>query len=183
MLPAAVGSFLYPFGKRPMCRKLWIYPQYILGFTIAWPAVIGRAAILGREETFAETLEASIPLCNMVFFWTIFLNTAYSYQDVVDDRKMGVNSFYNVLGQRIHLLLWLLLLPIAVSMPRYLQQFHSLWLWASWGCVWTFSLLRQITRFDAKNPASGGSLHVDNFLLGTWTIGACAVEVLLKSYA
>lgn len=178
MLPVVIGSFLYPYGKRPTMRKFFIYPQYILGFTIAWPAVPGRAAIFHGNESFAETVAGSMTLLNMVFFWTIFLNTAYSYQDVVDDRKMGVHSFYNVLGKHVHLLLWLLLVPVAICVPMYLHQFHSTWLWISWGGVWALSLLRQITRFDAKDPSSGGGLHVDNFLLGAWTSFACVAELL-----
>ncbi|KAK8004902.1 hypothetical protein PG990_010939 [Apiospora arundinis] len=183
MLPVVIGSFLYPFGKRPICSKFYFYPQYILGFTIAWPAVPGRTAIFHGQETFAESVQACMPLLNMVFFWTIFLNTAYSYQDVVDDRKMGVNSFYNVLGKHVHLLLCLLLVPVAICVPMYLNQFHSTWLWVSWAGVWAFSLLRQIIRFDEKNPASGGSLHVDNFLLGAWTVVACTIELLMRYYS
>ncbi|KAK8073459.1 hypothetical protein PG994_004358 [Apiospora phragmitis] len=183
MFPAALGSFLYPYGKRPTMRKFYIYPQYILGFTIAWPAVCGRAAIFHGRESYAETVTASMPLLNMVFFWTIFLNTAYSYQDVVDDRKMGVNSFYNVLGKHVHLLLWLLLIPVAVCIPMYIEQFHSAWLWVSWAGVWALSLLRQVLRFDANDPSSGGGVHVDNFLLGAWTVVACAVELLRCYYA
>jgi 4-hydroxybenzoate polyprenyltransferase len=68
----------------------------------------------------------------MVFFWTIYLNTAYSYQDVVDDRNSNVNSFYNALGDHIRLLLSLLVAPILVCLPVYLSSFHSMWLWVSW---------------------------------------------------
>ncbi|KAI6752571.1 hypothetical protein HG530_013940 [Fusarium avenaceum] len=125
LIPVMVASILYPFGKRPLARKLFIYPQYILAFTIAWPAIPGRAAICGHHESFAQTTRQCLPLCAMVFFWTIYLNTAYSYQDVVDDRKM------------------------------------------------------KLAKFDPKQPASGGTLHKSNFMLGVWTILACAAEVAL----
>ncbi|KAM4067157.1 ubiA prenyltransferase family protein [Hirsutella rhossiliensis] len=88
-VPVMVASILYPFGKRPVARTLRIYPQYILALTIAWPAIPGRAAIYGQHESFSETAHQCLPLCIMVFFWTIYLNTAYSYQDVVDDRKLN----------------------------------------------------------------------------------------------
>ncbi|KAK7403406.1 hypothetical protein QQX98_010819 [Neonectria punicea] len=181
LTPVMVASILYPFGKRPLARKLFIYPQYILAFTIAWPAIPGRAAISGHYETFAETTRQCLPLCTMVFFWTIYLNTAYSYQDVVDDRKMKVNSFYNIAGNHIHVLLVLLVSPILVCLPLYLAGFHSMWLWVSWMGVWTTTLVRQLARFDPKQPASGGTLHKSNFILGVWTILACAVEVFISA--
>ncbi|KAF6842701.1 4-hydroxybenzoate geranyltransferase 2 [Colletotrichum musicola] len=181
MVPVAAASVLYPFGKRPLARKLGVYPQYILAFTIAWPAVIGRAGIYGQYESFTETLRYCLPLCTVVYFWTIYLNTAYSYQDVVDDRKLGVNSFYMLAGEHIHLLLVALVSPILVCLPIYLADLHSTWLWVSWMGVWTASLVLQLVRFDPKQPATGGSLHKSNFMLGIWTILACVVQVFLTS--
>ncbi|OLN95516.1 4-hydroxybenzoate geranyltransferase 2 [Colletotrichum chlorophyti] len=179
LIPVAAASVLYPFGKRSLARRLGVYPQYILAFTIAWPAVIGRAAIFGQYESFTETLRHCLPLCTMVFFWTIYLNTAYSYQDVVDDRKLGVNSFYNIAGKHIHLLLIALVSPILVCLPIYLIELGSIWLWISWMGVWTASLVLQLVKFDPKKPASGGSVHRSNFILGVWTIVACIVQVFL----
>ncbi|PFH58948.1 hypothetical protein XA68_13014 [Ophiocordyceps unilateralis] len=115
LLPVMIASFLYPFGKRPMARMLYIYPQYILAFTIAWPAVLGRAAISARHDSFANTTRHCLPICTTVFFWTLYLNTAYSYQDVVDDRKLNVNSFYNIAGRHTHALLVVLVSPILLD--------------------------------------------------------------------
>ncbi|RDA95882.1 hypothetical protein CP533_5187 [Ophiocordyceps camponoti-saundersi (nom. inval.)] len=181
LLPVMIASFLYPFGKRPTARMLYIYPQYILAFTIAWPAVPGRAAISGRHDAFTDTIRQCLPICTTVFFWTLYLNTAYSYQDVVDDQKLKVNSFYNIAGRHTHALLVALVSPILVCLPLHLAQFRSPWLWISWMGVWTAALMVQLLRFDPKRPASGGSLHKSNFVLGVWTIVACVVEVLLKT--
>ncbi|OLN95583.1 4-hydroxybenzoate geranyltransferase 1 [Colletotrichum chlorophyti] len=182
MIPLVVASLLYPYGKRPMALKLRIYPQYILGFTIAWPAIMGRAAIQGRYESFGDSVGYCFPLCCMIFFWIIYLNTAYSYQDVVDDRKINVNSFYTVAGRNFHRFLVVLVSPILMCMPLYLLRFRSLWLWASWMGVWTASFVVQLSQFDPQRPASGGSVHKSNFLLGVWTIIACAVEVSLNDH-
>ncbi|KAG5788081.1 hypothetical protein H9Q69_012846 [Fusarium xylarioides] len=181
LIPVMVASILYPFGKRPLARKLLIYSQYILAFTIAWPAIPGRAAICGHYESFAETTRQCRPLCVMVFFWTIYLNTAYSYQDVVDDRKMKVNSFYNIAGNHIHVLLVLLVSPVLGCLYMYLAGFESNWLWVSWMGVWCTFLLKQLVQFDPKQPASGGAVHKSNFILGVWTIVACAIEVYLHA--
>ncbi|KAK2007627.1 UbiA prenyltransferase [Colletotrichum eremochloae] len=180
MLPVIVASILYPYGKRPMALKLRIYPQYILGFTIAWPAVLGRSAIHGRYESIGDSIGYCLPLCCMVFFWIIYLNTAYSYQDVVDDQKINVNSFYTVAGRHFHRFLVVLISPILMCIPLYLLRFGSLWLWFSWMGVWTASFAAQLVHFDPDRPASGGGVHKSNFVLGVWTIVACCVQVFLS---
>lgn len=180
-LPVALASFLYPFGKRPIVRKMYFYPQYILGFTIAWPAIIGWAAIHGQNLPFTDTCIHCLPICIMTWFWTIYLNTAYSYQDIEDDRKMGVNSLYTLAGQHIKILLIALVGPIFICMPLFLREFQSNWLWVAWMGVWCVSFFTQLSRFDPKLPATGGTLHKSNYLLGVWTILVCGVEVLIKS--
>lgn len=163
-----------------MALKLRIYPQYILGFTIAWPAVLGRSAIHGRYESIGDSIGYCLPLCCMVFFWIIYLNTAYSYQDVVDDQKINVNSFYTVAGRNFHSFLVVLVSPILMCMPLYLLRFSSLWLWFSWMGVWAASFAVQLAHFDPQRPASGGGVHKSNFILGVWTIFACVVQVVLN---
>ncbi|KAI3541018.1 UbiA prenyltransferase [Colletotrichum filicis] len=180
MFPVILASALYPYGKRPMALKLRIYPQYILGFTIAWPAVLGRSAIHGRYESIGDSIGYCLPLCFMVFFWIIYLNTAYSYQDIVDDQKIDVNSFYTVGGRHFHRFLLVLVSPIVMCMPLYLLRFGSLWLWFSWMGIWTASFAAQLAHFDSDKPSSGGGIHKSNFVLGVWTIAACAVQVLLS---
>lgn len=182
MIPPIIGSFLYPFGKKPAINKTGFYPQYILGFTITWPAIPGWAAIHGHSQTFAETCGQCTPLCIMVFFWIIYLNTAYSYQDVVDDRKMGVNSLYSFAGDRVNYLLMALCVPVVVCMPIVLREFHSAWLWVMWGGVWCGTFVLDLIRFDPRRPETGGTLHVTNFKLGAYTILVCAAEVFLSAY-
>lgn len=172
---------LYPFGKRPLCKKICIYPQYILAFTIAWPAIPGRAAIYNYDESFADTVRQCVPLCTMVFFWTIYLNTAYSYQDVFDDRRLNVTSFYNIAGRHLHLLLVVLVSLVLGSLLYYISQFDSMWLWVSWTGVWATAFMAQLLSFNPKNPSSGGSIHKGNFILGLWTTITCIVEVILKA--
>ncbi|GIJ90850.1 hypothetical protein Asppvi_009815 [Aspergillus pseudoviridinutans] len=181
MIPVTVATILYPYGKRQFFRRLYIYPQYFLGFTLAWPSAIGWMAIKGREIPVTQSITESLPLAITVFVWTLYLNTAYSYQDIVDDLKMNVNSAYVVAGSRIHLFLIVLAGLVLGSVYLQLRAQNSGWLWASWMCVWALSFLHQLLRFDAKKPESGGPLHKENFALGLWTIVACVVELALTS--
>ncbi|KAH3552021.1 hypothetical protein KXW20_002260 [Aspergillus fumigatus] len=181
MIPVTISTILYPFGKRQLCRRLYIYPQYFLGFSLAWPGAIGWMAIKGRQIPFTQSISESLPLSITVFTWTLYLNTAYSYQDVVNDSKMNVNSAYVAAGSRIHMFLVILAGLVLGSLYLQLRAQNSGWLWASWMCVWALSFVHQLLRFDAKKPESGGPLHKENFALGVWTIVACAAELGLSS--
>ncbi|KAL5339005.1 UbiA prenyltransferase family [Aspergillus crustosus] len=179
MLPVTLSTILYPFAKRPIFRRLHIYPQYLLGFTLAYPSLIGVLAIKGLHQPLSTSLTESLPLAISVFTWTLYLNTAYSYQDIVDDQKMNVNSAYVAAGSYIHYLLVALagLALGAVGWQLWAQE--SEWLWGSWMGVWVWSFGSQLVRFDKKKPESGGSLHRENFGLGVWTVFVCAVELVL----
>ncbi|OJJ62369.1 hypothetical protein ASPSYDRAFT_171230 [Aspergillus sydowii CBS 593.65] len=180
MLPVTLSTILYPFAKRPIFRRLQIYPQYLLGFTLAYPSLIGVLAINGHSQSLSASITQSLPMFVTVFTWTLYLNTAYSYQDIVDDQKMNVNSAYVLAGSYIHHLLVVLAVLVlgAVGWQLYGGQ-GSRWLWGGWMGVWVWSFLGQLVRFDKSRPESGGALHRENFALGVWTVFVCVVELLL----
>ncbi|KAI2679613.1 hypothetical protein DTO012A7_5737 [Penicillium roqueforti] len=176
----ASSIMLYPYLKRPVFSRVFIYPQYILGLAVAYPSITGWASINGQEQSMSEIFTHCTPICLLIFFWCLYFNTAYSHQDSVDDRKMNINSAYVVAGQRIRLFLAFLgALPLAV-IPYVVLKINSPWLWFSWMAVWTVSIVMQIVRFDSKKLESGGRIHWENFLLGLWTTVACIVEVGLQ---
>lgn len=177
MLLETAGTILYPFGKRPAARKWYIYPQYILG-ALGLPLVVsGWESIYYRGVL--DTVSRSLPLSLFVFFWILYYNTAYSYQDVCDDRKMNVHSIYTMAGQHIHMFLVFLGTIVLLNIAWVLTRLGSTWLWFSWMGVWVFAYLAQFTIFDATKPHTGGVVHKQNVLLGIWGIVACMVEVLL----
>ncbi|KAL3457940.1 UbiA prenyltransferase [Aspergillus heterothallicus] len=175
-----LGTLTYPYGKRPAAKALGIYPQYILGFTLAAPAVTGWAAIYGEQQTPLETVVSTLPITLFVFVWTMYFNTAYSYQDIRDDSKLCVNSFYVLAGRHIHAVLIVLAVLVLSTMTWVLYPLGSTWLWVTWMGVWSFSVARQMKAFSAERPETGGTLHKENFALGIWNIAALVVEVLAK---
>lgn len=177
MLPLTGCIILYPFLKRPVFSKFFIYPQYILGLAVAYPAITGWSSINGHEQTLSEIVTHCTPICLLVFFWCVYFNTAYSHQDSIDDRKMNINSAYVVAGQRIRLFLaFLSVLPLA-TVPFVVSKINTPWMWFSWMAVWTGAIGKQILQFDSRKLEIGGAIHWENFLLGLWTIVACMVEV------
>ena len=180
-MPVLVGTIVYPFGKRSTAQKLGVYPQFILGATLAWPAIAGWSSIYGLEQSCTEIFFYCLPQFLFFFFWTLYFNTAYSYQDIQDDRTMNVNSLYVLAGEHIHGFLVILGTLTLASLPWILYPVTSPWLWVSWMGVWLASFLEQLLRFDAHEPATGGFVHKRNFALGIWNIVACAIEVLLRA--
>ncbi|KIA75971.1 UbiA prenyltransferase family protein [Aspergillus ustus] len=185
MIPVTISTILYPYGKRSFFKAIYFYPQYFLGFTLGWPSVIGWLAIKGHTQSLQANIAESSALAVTVFAWTLYLNTAYSYQDIEGDRKARVNSIYFLAGPAyIHyfvgFLAGLVVFAIAVQLMGSQGQGGSQWLWGSWFCVWGWSFAGQLLRFSSGDPASGGGLHKENFALGVWTVVACAVELVLK---
>lgn len=180
MMPLTVIIMLYPLGKRPIFRKLHLYPQYLLGVAVGYPTIHGWSAIYGGQLSLSEILERCFPLWLFLFFWTFYANTAYSYQDVEDDRKMKVNSAYNLAGRHIRAFLAFLATLALLTIPLVLNPVSSLWLWVSWMGVWTMGITKQLITFNPSMPETGGALQLQTVILGIWTIIACIVQLGLS---
>ncbi|RAL12470.1 4-hydroxybenzoate octaprenyltransferase, partial [Aspergillus homomorphus CBS 101889] len=180
MIPPTLGTLIYPYCKRPLARRIGIYPQYVLGLTASCPVLFGRASIYPDLDSFSALVRSSLPLCIVVFTWTLYFNTAYSYQDIVDDKKLGVNSLYTLAGQHIHRVLTALAIIVTGALCWTLCPLGSRWLWVSWLGVWIMGFVDQMRRFDAKNPGSGSYVFRSNVVMGLWTMVACLLEVVWR---
>ncbi|MEE8372077.1 MAG: 4-hydroxybenzoate octaprenyltransferase [Sphingomonadales bacterium] len=72
---------IYPFMKR-----LTHWPQFILGLTFNWGALMGWAAVQGELALPALVLYAG------AIFWTLGYDTVYALQDMEDDALVGIKS-------------------------------------------------------------------------------------------
>ncbi|CAK8697539.1 unnamed protein product [Clavelina lepadiformis] len=73
---------LYPLAKRFMST-----PQAVLGLTFNIGAIMGFPAVTGYIDW---TIVG--PLYISCFFWTMYYDTIYGFQDVLDDPKAGIKS-------------------------------------------------------------------------------------------
>lgn len=178
-MPLTAIVMVYPLMKRSIPRKLRIYPQYLLGFALGYPAMYGWASVYGKEFSLSEIVSRCLPLGLFLFFWSFYSNTAYSYQDVEDDRKVGVNSAYTMAGKSIWTMLAILASLTILMIPFVLVPFSSGWLWISWLGAWVPGIIEQLSSFDPKRPETGGDLHFSTVKLGFWTVFACTVELYL----
>ena len=86
--------FTYPFFKR-----ITYWPQFILGLTFNWGALMGWAAITG-SISFEPLL-----LYLVGIFWTLGYDTIYAHQDKEDDALIGIKSSALALGDKTKLFL------------------------------------------------------------------------------
>ena len=105
--------FTYPFFKR-----ITYWPQFILGLTFNWGALMGWAAITG-SISFEPLL-----LYLVGIFWTLGYDTIYAHQDKEDDALIGIKSTAQLFGDSTYK--WLCFFSILSS---------ALMLGALWFCT------------------------------------------------
>jgi 4-hydroxybenzoate polyprenyltransferase len=72
---------IYPFTKR-----FTYWPQFFLGISFNWGILLAYAANSGKLDFFCIGLYVS------AIAWTIFYDTIYSFQDIEDDKEVGIKS-------------------------------------------------------------------------------------------
>ena len=80
---------IYPFMKR-----FTYWPQFVLGLTFNWGALLGWAAVTGSLS------EAPVILYVAGIFWTLGYDTIYAHMDKDDDIMIGVKSTALRLGEQ-----------------------------------------------------------------------------------
>ena len=156
---ALVPVVLYPFMK----RISW-WPQFFLGLTFNWGALMGFAAVSGHVPAAAFALYAGS------LFWTLGYDTIYAHQDKKDDAQIGVRSTALRLGKNTKpfvagfYLLALLGWGIAAQLSG---RGLSLWLVAV-----AAQLLWQVWAVKLDEPDSCRSVFKSNVWLGALVIAA-----------
>ena len=76
----------------PLTKRVTFWPQFVLGLTFNWGALLGWAAVRG------EIAVAAVLLYVGGIFWTLGYDTIYAHQDRRDDPAAGVKSSARALG-------------------------------------------------------------------------------------
>ena len=71
----------------PLMKRFTNWPQLVLGIAFNWGALVGWAAVQGNIS-----LTSAIPLYMSGICWTLVYDTIYGYQDIKDDKLVGVKS-------------------------------------------------------------------------------------------
>lgn len=70
----------------PLMKRITYYPQVFLGLTFNFGIIMSSLALLGNIGI------STIILYLAAIIWTVIYDTAYAYQDIEDDLKIGVKS-------------------------------------------------------------------------------------------
>ncbi|XP_026198100.1 4-hydroxybenzoate polyprenyltransferase, mitochondrial [Anabas testudineus] len=71
----------------PLMKRITYWPQFVLGLTFNWGALLGWSAVKGSCDW-----SVCLPLYFSGVMWTLIYDTIYAHQDKDDDIKVGVKS-------------------------------------------------------------------------------------------
>ncbi|CAN9206108.1 unnamed protein product [Alternaria alternata] len=85
--PSLVLVTLYPLAKR-----VTYYPQFVLGLTFSWGAMMGFPALGVDLLANQAALTAAACLYASNVAWTVLYDMIYAHMDIKDDAKAGIKS-------------------------------------------------------------------------------------------
>lgn len=141
----------------PLIKRISYMPQFFLGVCFNWGIFVGYAAVLNRVD-----LAVTLPIFLAAVTWTVLYDTIYAYQDRQDDLKCGVKSFAIFLGDRKHILIFMIYpvglgvlisgLMVSQSLPFYIAVLL---------CVWYLQgIVDDVNIYDRWSCANGFSRNV-----------------------
>ena len=79
-------------GAYPLAKRVTNYPQFVLGLTFSWGAIMGFPALGIDLLSNTQALISAGALYASCVAWTIVYDMIYAYQDIQDDAKAGIKS-------------------------------------------------------------------------------------------
>ncbi|MGY9001315.1 MAG: 4-hydroxybenzoate octaprenyltransferase [Rhodospirillales bacterium] len=95
------ATSLFLVGIYPFTKRYTFWPQFVLGLTFNWGALLGWAVIRGDIQA------PAIVLYIAGIFWTLGYDTIYALQDKDDDIIVGIKSTALVLGVNTRIFLYI----------------------------------------------------------------------------
>lgn len=76
----------------PLAKRVTYYPQFVLGLTFSWGAMMGFPALGVDLLSHNNALMAATLLYSSNIAWTILYDMIYAHMDIKDDAKAGIKS-------------------------------------------------------------------------------------------
>ena len=76
----------------PLAKRVTHYPQFVLGLTFSWGAIMGFPALGVDLLTDVPALKAVAALYASCVSWTVLYDMIYAHMDIKDDAKVGIKS-------------------------------------------------------------------------------------------
>ena len=157
----------------PLTKRCMDCPQLILGMCFNSGIFVGNAAVLGAVDwVTCFTLYAAC------IAWTILYDTVYAFQDIRDDRRIGVRSFAIYLnGRKDHLVHAI----IAVSNLMAMAGLSAGQSGVYYGCLagalgYLYNGFRKLNEKDTAQCAAFFRMNVRFgwMCVAAWVLGNCA---------
>lgn len=87
----ATPSLLF-VASYPLAKRVTYYPQFVLGLTFSWGAMMGFPALGVDLLSNSSALTAAACLYGSNVAWTVLYDFIYAHMDVKDDVKAGIKS-------------------------------------------------------------------------------------------
>lgn len=79
-------------GTYPLAKRVTHYPQFVLGLTFSWGAMMGFPALGIDLLSNTEALTAAAALYASCVAWTVNYDMIYAHMDIKDDVNAGIKS-------------------------------------------------------------------------------------------
>ncbi|KAL1983558.1 hypothetical protein VTN96DRAFT_10218 [Rasamsonia emersonii] len=76
----------------PLAKRVTDYPQFVLGLTFSWGAIMGFPALGIDLLSRPEALGAAAALYSSCVAWTVLYDMIYAHMDIKDDLAAGIRS-------------------------------------------------------------------------------------------
>jgi 4-hydroxybenzoate polyprenyltransferase len=76
----------------PLAKRVTYYPQFVLGLTFSWGAMMGFPALGIDLLSNQAALTAALCLYSSNVAWTVLYDMIYAHMDIKDDIKAGIKS-------------------------------------------------------------------------------------------
>ncbi|KAK4240274.1 mitochondrial 4-hydroxybenzoate polyprenyltransferase [Achaetomium macrosporum] len=87
----ATPSLLF-VATYPLAKRVTYYPQFVLGLTFSWGAIMGFPALGVDLLTNGAAQAAAALLYSSNVAWTVLYDMIYAHMDIKDDAKAGIKS-------------------------------------------------------------------------------------------
>lgn len=79
-------------GTYPLAKRVTNYPQFVLGLTFSWGAMMGFPALGIDLLSNSQTMLSAVCLYASCVAWTVVYDMIYAYQDIQYDAAAGIKS-------------------------------------------------------------------------------------------
>lgn len=153
----------------PAMKRVTNYPQFVLGLTFNFGALMGWTAVTGTLDTPAILLYCAGIL------WTIGYDTIYAHQDIEDDAVIGVKSTALIWKENSKKIVSLLyILTIGALFFAFLLK-HDLTAELALLCAPGYHLARQIKTWNEDSQESALKTFKSNQITGLIILILCLI--------